>query len=156
MKKADVIAGPSNIRCLEVLYDYNQTRPSESEKRTEILRRLLGAVGDNSTSSELICDPSDDSHGDKICTLHEDQMACTDNKWSTEAGSVGEVIGSSAYQPFSHQGHEQGRELDRQENDEWPAWIRAHHTRKCGHELTVSIEGFEAALGPRRTTLPIW
>lgn len=34
-------------QCLEVLYDYNQTRPSESEKRTEILRRLLGAVGDN-------------------------------------------------------------------------------------------------------------
>lgn len=34
-------------QCLEILYDYNQTRPSEGEKRGEILQRLLGAVGDN-------------------------------------------------------------------------------------------------------------
>lgn len=34
-------------QCLEILYDYNQTRPSEGEKRGEILQRLLGSVGDN-------------------------------------------------------------------------------------------------------------
>ncbi|MGR5239081.1 sugar O-acetyltransferase [Vibrio alfacsensis] len=34
-------------QCLETLYDYNQTRPSESEKRAEILTRLLASVGDN-------------------------------------------------------------------------------------------------------------
>ena len=26
-------------RCLELLYDYNQTRPSESERRTSLLRQ---------------------------------------------------------------------------------------------------------------------
>lgn len=33
--------------CLETLYDYNCTRPSESEKRGEILGRLLASVGEN-------------------------------------------------------------------------------------------------------------
>ncbi|MGR5136564.1 sugar O-acetyltransferase [Vibrio jasicida] len=33
--------------CLETLYDYNHTRPSESEKRGEILGRLLASVGEN-------------------------------------------------------------------------------------------------------------
>ena len=33
--------------CLEILYDYNHTRPSESEKRGEILGRLLASVGEN-------------------------------------------------------------------------------------------------------------
>lgn len=34
-------------QCLEVLYDYNQTRPSEGDKRNEILHRLFGSVGEN-------------------------------------------------------------------------------------------------------------
>ncbi|WP_423247830.1 sugar O-acetyltransferase [Vibrio vulnificus] len=33
--------------CLEILYDFNQTRPSEMEKRTAILRDLLADVGEN-------------------------------------------------------------------------------------------------------------
>ncbi len=33
--------------CLETLYDYNHTRPSESEKRGEIVGRLLASVGEN-------------------------------------------------------------------------------------------------------------
>ncbi|EPI2804284.1 sugar O-acetyltransferase [Vibrio vulnificus] len=33
--------------CLEILYDFNQTRPSEMEKRTAILRDLLAEVGEN-------------------------------------------------------------------------------------------------------------
>ncbi|WP_104027450.1 sugar O-acetyltransferase [Vibrio jasicida] len=33
--------------CLDTLYDYNHTRPSESEKRGEILGRLLASVGEN-------------------------------------------------------------------------------------------------------------
>ncbi|WP_423252100.1 sugar O-acetyltransferase [Vibrio vulnificus] len=33
--------------CLEILYDFNQTRPSEMEKRTAILRDLLANVGEN-------------------------------------------------------------------------------------------------------------
>ncbi len=33
-------------KCLEKLYDFNQTRPSEREKRARILRELLGSVGE--------------------------------------------------------------------------------------------------------------
>ncbi|WP_447474919.1 sugar O-acetyltransferase [Vibrio harveyi] len=33
--------------CLEALYDYNQTRPSEGEKRSNILNHLLASVGKN-------------------------------------------------------------------------------------------------------------
>ena len=31
--------------CLEILYDFNQTRPSESKKREEILSRLFAEIG---------------------------------------------------------------------------------------------------------------
>ena len=31
----------------EMLYDYNQTRPKESEKRQELLRRMFAEVGEN-------------------------------------------------------------------------------------------------------------
>ena len=31
--------------CLEILYDFNQTRPSESKKREEILARLFAEIG---------------------------------------------------------------------------------------------------------------
>lgn len=31
--------------CLEVLYDFNQTRPSESKKRQELLKKLFAEVG---------------------------------------------------------------------------------------------------------------
>ena len=33
--------------CLEILYDFNQTRPGEGEKRTALLRQLLAEVGKN-------------------------------------------------------------------------------------------------------------
>ncbi|HHP0449913.1 TPA: sugar O-acetyltransferase [Vibrio harveyi] len=33
--------------CLETLYDYNQTHPSEGEKRSNILNHLLASVGKN-------------------------------------------------------------------------------------------------------------
>ena len=33
--------------CLEILYDFNQTRPREAQKRDELLRQLLGGVGKN-------------------------------------------------------------------------------------------------------------
>lgn len=33
--------------CKELLYDFNQSRPSESEKRDKILRQVLAQVGDN-------------------------------------------------------------------------------------------------------------
>lgn len=32
--------------CLEILYDYNMTRPGEIEKREEILKKLLGDMGE--------------------------------------------------------------------------------------------------------------
>ena len=35
------------IRCMEILYDYNQTRPSESQKRQAILSSLLAEVGND-------------------------------------------------------------------------------------------------------------
>ena len=34
-------------RCLELLYDYNATRPGEKAKRREILSRFFGSVGEN-------------------------------------------------------------------------------------------------------------
>lgn len=33
--------------CNEILYDYNATRPSEKQKRHEILKKLLGSMGKN-------------------------------------------------------------------------------------------------------------
>lgn len=35
------------LDCLEILYDYNVTRPKESEKRQQILKELLAEVGEN-------------------------------------------------------------------------------------------------------------
>lgn len=35
------------LQCLEKLYDFNQTRPSEQKKRTEILRVFFGKIGKN-------------------------------------------------------------------------------------------------------------
>lgn len=35
------------IRYQDLLYDYNQTRPSEGEKRAALLRKMLAEVGDN-------------------------------------------------------------------------------------------------------------
>lgn len=33
--------------CLEKLYDYNATRPSESEKRTQLLKEMFAEIGDD-------------------------------------------------------------------------------------------------------------
>ena len=35
------------LQCLELLYDYNQTRPTEQTKRCELLKVLLAEVGEN-------------------------------------------------------------------------------------------------------------
>ena len=35
------------LECLEILYDYNHTRPSESQKREQILKNLLAEIGNN-------------------------------------------------------------------------------------------------------------
>lgn len=32
-------------RCLELLYDFNAIRPSESEKREELLKKMFGSIG---------------------------------------------------------------------------------------------------------------
>ena len=34
-------------RCLELLYDYNATRPSEGEKRQQLLRKMFAELGEN-------------------------------------------------------------------------------------------------------------
>lgn len=34
-------------QCLEIVYDYNHTRPSESQKREQILKKLLAEIGEN-------------------------------------------------------------------------------------------------------------
>ena len=34
-------------RCQELLYDYNHTRPSEETKRKDLLKELLGDIGEN-------------------------------------------------------------------------------------------------------------
>ena len=40
-------------RCNEIIYDYNQTRPSQSQLRQEILKKLLGDVGKTAMWSRL-------------------------------------------------------------------------------------------------------
>lgn len=35
------------LRCLELLYDYNATRPMEQEKRARLLQEMLAEVGEN-------------------------------------------------------------------------------------------------------------
>jgi len=35
------------IRCKELVYDYNNTRPRESERRSELLKEILGTAGKN-------------------------------------------------------------------------------------------------------------
>ena len=35
------------LQYLEILYDYNHTRPSESQKREQILKNLLAEIGEN-------------------------------------------------------------------------------------------------------------
>lgn len=34
-------------KCLELLYEFNMTRPSEPEKRTELLKKMFGKIGKN-------------------------------------------------------------------------------------------------------------
>ncbi|MBQ8843154.1 MAG: sugar O-acetyltransferase [Ruminiclostridium sp.] len=34
------------LRCLELLYDFNMTRPSELEKRTEMLKEMFAEIGE--------------------------------------------------------------------------------------------------------------
>lgn len=34
-------------QCLEILYDFNQTRPSEKKKRSDILKSLFAEIGEN-------------------------------------------------------------------------------------------------------------
>lgn len=52
MKSGDVYVCASDelaekqTECLEKLYDFNQTRPSEGEKRAEMLKKLLAEVGE--------------------------------------------------------------------------------------------------------------
>lgn len=41
----DLIA--EQTQCLEKLYDFNQTRPSEGEKRVKLLKQILAEVGEN-------------------------------------------------------------------------------------------------------------
>lgn len=43
----DPVLAKKQMECLEILYDYNHTRPSESEKRSMILKTLLAEVGEN-------------------------------------------------------------------------------------------------------------
>lgn len=40
-------------RCNEIVYDYNQTRPSQSQLRQEILKKLLGDLGRTAMWSRL-------------------------------------------------------------------------------------------------------
>ncbi|MDZ4994109.1 sugar O-acetyltransferase [Clostridium perfringens] len=35
------------MKCLELLYDFNQTRPSEQDKRNEMLKSMLAEIGEN-------------------------------------------------------------------------------------------------------------
>lgn len=33
--------------CLELLYDFNQTRPKEQEKRTQLLQKMFASIGED-------------------------------------------------------------------------------------------------------------
>lgn len=34
-------------KCLELLYDFNETRPSQQQKRTELLKKMFNEIGEN-------------------------------------------------------------------------------------------------------------
>ncbi len=44
---ADEALMAEQTACLEILYDFNQTRPSECGKREDILKKLFAAMGEN-------------------------------------------------------------------------------------------------------------
>lgn len=44
---ADEALMAQQLQCLETLYDYNQTRPSEQAKRQDILQKLFAEIGEN-------------------------------------------------------------------------------------------------------------
>ena len=63
-------------RCNEIVYDYNQTRPSQSQLRQEILKKLLGDLGENCyveppLREMCIRDSPWTSLWGKICTIPE-------------------------------------------------------------------------------------
>ena len=35
------------ILCLDILYEYNNTRPTEPERRQELLKKMFGSIGEN-------------------------------------------------------------------------------------------------------------
>ena len=37
------------LKCLDKLYDFNATRPSEMEKRMAIMKEMFGDIGEGST-----------------------------------------------------------------------------------------------------------
>ena len=41
------------FQCQEKLYDYNQTRPSEGEKRSKLLKEMFAEIGDGCLLSHL-------------------------------------------------------------------------------------------------------
>ncbi|PSW66418.1 galactoside O-acetyltransferase [Photobacterium leiognathi subsp. mandapamensis] len=43
----DEVLANAQVQCLEVLYDFNQTRPSEYDKRQAIMKDLFATVGEN-------------------------------------------------------------------------------------------------------------
>ena len=43
----DQILAEQQLQCLEVLYDFNQTRPKQQAKRKELMQQIFAEVGDN-------------------------------------------------------------------------------------------------------------
>ena len=46
-RQQDIELKQERDHCMEVIYDYNNTRPSEGAKRTQIMKSLLGSCGQN-------------------------------------------------------------------------------------------------------------
>ena len=42
----DELIAKKQRECMELLYDYNATRPSEGEKRKELLKKMLAEIGE--------------------------------------------------------------------------------------------------------------
>ena len=43
--------------CMELLYDFNATRPSETEKRTELLKKMFAEIGEVCGERSASCNP---------------------------------------------------------------------------------------------------
>ena len=60
--------------CLDKLYDYNMTRPTESEKRQELLKEMFAEIGEVKPKVVILL-------GEKVCSAVEKKLNIKLKRW---------------------------------------------------------------------------